>query len=246
MNLFSGKVAAITGGSNGIGLAAAKLLRQQGANVAVCGQNQPRLAQAESELGVMACQTDVSDTQQLAAFYAATAERFGPIDVLLVNAGVFESRPLAEVDEAFFDWQFRVNTKGAYFSVQQALPYLLDGSAIVLTSSMVHSAGWPGCSVYAASKAAVRSLARSFAAELAVRNIRVNSLSPGVTQTAMLEWPAMTPEQRSAGHEALRARTPLGRFAAPEQIAQAMLFLASPDGYMTGGDVLVDGGITTL
>ncbi|AHG22426.1 hypothetical protein Z042_24560 [Chania multitudinisentens RB-25] len=246
MNQFDGKVAVITGGNSGIGLATARLLRQQGAQVAIAGRNQATLDQAASELGVMAVQTDVSQPQALKDFFAAVAARFGQFDLLFANAGVFQSKTLTEVDEDFFDWQFNINVKGAYFSVQHSLPHLREGASVVLTSSIMQEAGWPGCSVYAATKAAVRSLARSFAAELAPRNIRVNVVAPGVTQTPILDWPEMPEQERNAVQDTIRARIPMGRFATPEEIAQAVLYLAGSATYMTGGEILLDGGMITL
>jgi NAD(P)-dependent dehydrogenase (short-subunit alcohol dehydrogenase family) len=246
MNQFDGKVAVITGGNSGIGLATARLLRQQGAQVAIAGRNKSTLDQAASELGVMAIQTDVSQPQELKAFFDTVAERLGKFDLLFANAGVFQSKPLPEVDEDLFDWHFNINVKGAYFSVQHCLPHLREGASVVLTSSMMHEAGWPGCSVYSATKAAVRSLARSFAAELAPRNIRVNTISPGVTHTPILDWPGMSEQERTAVQDGIRTQIPMGRFAAPEEIAQAVLYLAGSATYMTGGDLLLDGGMTTL
>jgi NAD(P)-dependent dehydrogenase (short-subunit alcohol dehydrogenase family) len=246
MNQFDGKIAVITGGNSGIGLATARLLRQQGAQVAIAGRNKSTLDQAASELGVMAIQTDVSQPQELKAFFVTVAERLGKFDLLFANAGVFQSKLLPEVDEDLFDWHFNINVKGTYFSVQHCLPHLREGASVVLTSSMMHDAGWPGCSVYSATKAAVRSLARSFAAELAPRNIRVNTISPGVTHTPILEWQGMSEEERTTVQDGIRTQIPMGRFAAPEEIAQAVLYLAGSATYMTGGDLLLDGGMTTL
>ncbi|MHA7846937.1 SDR family oxidoreductase [Serratia sp. D1N4] len=246
MNQFDGKVAVITGGNSGIGLATARLLRQQGAQVAIAGRNKSTLDQAASELGVMAIQTDVSQPQELKAFFDTVAERLGKFDLLFANAGVFQSKLLPEVNEDLFDWHFNINVKGTYFSVQHCLPHLREGASVVLTSSMMHDAGWPGCSVYSATKAAVRSLARSFAAELAPRHIRVNTISPGVTQTPILDWPGMSEQERATVQDGIRTQIPMGRFAAPEEIAQAVLYLAGSATYMTGGDLLLDGGLTTL
>ncbi|WP_028536563.1 SDR family oxidoreductase [Paludibacterium yongneupense] len=247
MNDFEGKVAVITGGNSGIGLASAKRLRQQGARVAICGRDRSSLDSAAEELGVLAIEADVSRLPDIDRLYATVADTYGKLDILFANAGVFQSKPVAEVTESFFDGQFDINVKGLYFTVQKALPYLNDGASIILTSSMVHDAGWPGCSVYAAGKAAVRSLARSFSSELHGRGIRVNALVPGVTDTPILQWQDQTAAQRAEGLESLRAGIPLGRIASAEEMAQAVLFLASPAAaYMLGGELRLDGGMTQL
>ncbi|WP_297927406.1 SDR family oxidoreductase [Metallibacterium sp.] len=247
MDRFSGKTAVVTGGNSGIGLAIANRLRQEGAEVVISGRNRVSLDAAARELGVRAIEADVSRMDDLDRFYATLADTVGKIDLLYANAGIFEAKPLAEVTEAFFDRQFDINVKGLFFTVQKALPHLRDGAVVVLTSSMIYDAGWPGCSVYAAGKAAVRSMARSFSADLLARRIRVNALSPGVTATPILDWPGMSESERAAGLEALRARIPVGRLASPDEIAEAALFLGSAaSAYMVGGELRLDGGMTAL
>lgn len=247
MTRFENKVAVVTGGNSGIGRAIAGQLRREGATVVICGRNQASLEETAQTLGVQAMTTDVSRLADLERFFVEVAARFGAIDVLYANAGIFEAMPVEQVTEPFFDRQFDINVKGVYFTVQKALPHLRDGASIVLTSSMIHDAGWPGCSVYAATKAAVRSMARSFSADLLDRRIRVNTLTPGVTETPILDWPGMSDDDRRSGLEALRARIPAGRIASSEEIAEAALFLGSAaSSYMLGGELRLDGGRTEL
>ncbi|MDK2123103.1 SDR family oxidoreductase [Parachitinimonas caeni] len=244
---YAGKTAVVTGGNSGIGLATARLLRQHGAKVAICGRDQASLQAAAQELGVLAVEADISRHADIDRLYATVSAELGPIDFLFANAGVFQAMSLADTTEAFFDWQFDINAKGVFFTVQKALPYLRDGASIVLMSSTIHDAGWADCSVYAASKAAVRSMARSFSAELLPRGIRVNAIAPGITDTPILEWPGMNPEERAAAQDGFRSRVPMGRFAQPEEMAEAVLFLGSPaSAYMAGGVLRVDGGLMEL
>ncbi len=244
MPRFENQCAVVTGGNSGIGRAIAERLVQQGAQVVICGRDRERLVATAREIGVHAIAADVARVDEIERLYAEVGQHFGALDLLYANAGIFEGKPLADVTEAEFDRQFAINVKGVFFTVQKALPLLRDGAAVVLTSSMVHDVGWPGLSVYAATKAAVRSLARSFSADLRERRIRVNALSPGITETPILDWAAL---RASGQDDALRAQIPAGRFASAEEIAEAALFLGSPaSAYMVGGELRLDGGRTTL
>jgi NAD(P)-dependent dehydrogenase (short-subunit alcohol dehydrogenase family) len=182
---LTGKVALVTGGNSGIGLATAKLFSQEGAKVVIAGRDRMTLDKAASEIGsdVLSLQTDVANLEQIDRLYQSTAEKFGKIDVLFANAGIGRFTSLQDTTEAIYDEVFSINLKGLYFTVQKALPYLNDDAAIVLNTSFIATLGRPGTSVVSASKAAVRSLARTFSAELIDRGIRVNTVSPGAIAT---------------------------------------------------------------
>src|ERR1700675_2585235 len=181
MKRFEGKVAVVTGGNSGIGLATAKRLQEEGARVAISGRSKKTLDEAVKAIGngVVAVQSDVAKLTDIDKLYAQVSQKLGKIDVLFVNAGVGKFVPLAETSESTFDEIFDINIKGAYFTVQKALPFLNDGASIILNTSVVDSTGYPGTSVYSATKAALRSLARTAAAELVGRGIRVNTVAPG-------------------------------------------------------------------
>ncbi|MEM1201187.1 MAG: SDR family NAD(P)-dependent oxidoreductase, partial [Pseudomonadota bacterium] len=191
------KVAVVTGGNSGIGLATAEKFVAAGAKTVIVGRNRETLDQAVAALGenASAKQADVSDTGALQTAFAAIAERHGKIDVLFVNAGVAEFSPITNVGEDHFDRLFGINVKGAYFTIQTALDYIADGGSIVLTTSVVNEIGLPGSSVYSATKAALRSFVRTLAAELAPRGIRVNAVAPGLTETPLVEKLGLAPEE---------------------------------------------------
>src|SRR6202163_2198241 len=190
MKRLEGKVAVVTGGNSGIGLATAKRLQDEGARVAISGRNQQTLDEAVNTIGngVVAVQADVAKLTDVDKLYAEVSFKLGKIDVLFVNAGVAKFAPLAETSESLYDEQFDINIKGAYFTIQKALPFLNDGASIILNTSVVDSQGAPGASAYAATKAALRSLARTAAAELVDRGIRVNTVAPGPIVTPILGW----------------------------------------------------------
>lgn len=249
MNRLSGKVALITGGTSGIGAEAAKLFAAEGATVVATGSNPETLAKARAELaGVEVVSSDASDPAAIRALVAETARRHGRIDVLFANAGMASYLPQDKVDEAFYDRMFALNTRGAFFLVQETAKAMPEGGAIVLTSSNAHAQGMANLSVYAASKAALRSLGRNFAAELAPRRIRVNTVSPGPIRTPI--WnkaTGMTDEQLSEMEKQIAARIPLKRTGRPSEVAYAALFLASDEAsFTTGVDLPVDGGIMDL
>src|SRR5437588_3464934 len=181
MKRLEGKVAVVTGGNSGIGLAAAKRLQEEGARVAISGRNAKTLEDAVKTIGngILAVQSDVAKAADLDKLYAAVSKKFGKIDVLFVNAGIYKFVPFDVTTEGLYDELFDINTKGAYFTIQKALPFLNDGASIILNTSVAGESGTAGASAYSATKAALRSLARTTAAELAVRGIRVNTVAPG-------------------------------------------------------------------
>ncbi len=248
MSKLAGKVAVITGGNSGIGLATAKAFKAEGAEVVIFGRNQETLNSAASELGdVFAVQGDVANLADLDRLYAQVKERHGRIDVLFVNAGVAFFAPLEASDEAFFDSLMDVNVKGAYFTVQKALDLIQDNASIILTTSVVNQVGMPNASVYAATKAAVRSLARSMASELSGRGIRVNAISPGPIETPLFGRLGMSEEQIQEFAQGVLSQVPLGRFGQAEEIAKAATFLATSDSsYVQGAELVADGGMTQL
>ena len=246
---LSGKSALITGGTTGIGLATAKRFQQEGARVAVTGQNPERLAAAAQELGpdVLTIRADARSVSDTAAVMAQVKEQFGGLDVLFVNAGVAIPAPLDAVDEAHLDDQMAVNFKGTFFTVQKAVPLMESGGSIILNTSWLDEVGTAGLSVLSASKAAVRSLARSLGAELASKGIRVNAVSPGPISTPIYGKMGMPPEQLQQMAGQIQGKVPLGRFGTAEEIVGAVLFLASDESsFMLGSEIVVDGGLSQL
>ena len=242
---LSGKKAVITGGTTGIGFAAAKTFLEEGADVLITGRNQEKVNAAVAELGAGAygVAADSSNLDDLKALAEAAKAHLGHVDVLFANAGNGMFAPVADVDEALFSRQFDLNVKGAFFTVQSLVPLMGQGGSIILTASAVHEKGAPGGSLYFASKAAVRSFARTMAAEFGPMGIRVNTLSPGIVPTNFFEnsnAPAAMYNdfEAMAGHGA-----PLGRAGTPEEQAAAALFLASDESrFMTASDLVNDGG----
>jgi NAD(P)-dependent dehydrogenase (short-subunit alcohol dehydrogenase family) len=249
MGRLEGKVAVITGGNSGIGLATAKEFKEQGALVVITGRDQQTLDEAKREIGgnVMAVRSDTSSLTEIDNLFAAVKEKFGHIDVLFVNAGVGKFAPVEAVTEEFFDSIMDINFKGAYFTIQKALPFLNDNASIILNTSINAHIGMPNTSVYAASKAALLTLARTLSAELLGRGIRVNALSPGPVTTPIfnrLGLPAETLEETANG---IREQVPMKRFGRPEEIAKTALFLASADSsFLLGTEIIADGGMSQL
>lgn len=243
------KVAVITGGNSGIGLATAQLFVEQGARVAILGRDEKTLKSAAEQLGpgALALQGDISRMEDLDRLYARTVETFGKVDVVFANAGVVQLRTIEESDEAIFDALVSINFKGTYFTVQKALPHLNSKASIILNTSLVGAIGAPLTSVYAATKAAVRSLARSFSAELVDRGIRVNALSPGVIQTPIGAKMDSPREVLTDYGMKMMSRIPMKRMGSAEEVARAALFLASDESsYVLGAELAVDGGFTQL
>ncbi|HUO97561.1 MAG TPA: glucose 1-dehydrogenase [Rhizomicrobium sp.] len=246
---LDGKVAVITGGSTGIGLAAAQEFVAQGAHVFITGRRQNELDKAVKLIGrnVTAVRGDAARLEDLDRLYQIVERDKGRIDVLVANAGIGELAATAEATPEHFDKIFAVNVRGVYFTVQKALNLIRDGGSIVLVASVAQYAGIPGFSVHSATKAAVRSLARSWAAEFKTRGIRVNTLSPGPIDTPIFDTLGLPPEQTEAAKQQFVADVPLGRIGRPEEMAKAILFLASSDSsYTTGTDLVADGGLTQV
>jgi len=249
MNRLSGKVAVITGGNSGMGLATAKLFATEGAKVAVTGRNEATLATAATAIGhdAIAIKADVLDLKSIDAAYQQAFDKFGKFDVLVVNAGVFKGVPLADFTEELFDEIVDINYKGAFFSVQKALPFLNDGASVVITSSVVNATGMATASAYASTKAAVRSLARGFSADLLDRKIRVNILSPGPIETPIFDRLGMPQESVDGMKEYMASGVPLKRLGTVDEMANGFLFLASDESsYMVGGEIVLDGGMGQL
>ena len=246
---LEGKVAVVTGGSTGIGLATAKRFVEEGAFVFVTGRRQEELDAAAKEIGrnVAAVRGDVAKLADLDRLYAEVKQRKGRVDVVFANAGAAEFVPLAQVTEAHFDKYFNTNVKGLLFTVQKALPLMPDGGSIILNASVVASKGFAASSVYSATKAAVRSFARTWTTDLKSRKIRVNAVSPGPIQTPAIDGLAKTEEERNQFKDGMRATVPMGRIGDPDEIAKAVVFLASDDAsFVTGTELFVDGGIAQV
>jgi NAD(P)-dependent dehydrogenase (short-subunit alcohol dehydrogenase family) len=247
---LAGKIAVITGGSSGIGLATAKRFVEEGAHVVIAGRQEKELKEAAAflERNVTTVAGDVSRLEDLDRLYAVVKEKHGHIDILFANAGAGTIATLAEATEKHFDQTFDVNVKGTFFTVQKALPLFKDGGSIILTSSVTNVLGSPGFSAYAASKAAVRNFARAWTMELKDRKIRVNSMSPGPTDTGALEkTTGLTAEQAKQAAAQYASQIPMGRRVKPEEIAAAVLFLACDESsFITGIDLPVDGGLAQV
>jgi NAD(P)-dependent dehydrogenase (short-subunit alcohol dehydrogenase family) len=249
MNKLEGKIALITGGNSGIGLATAKQFVNEGAHVFITGRRDPELAVAVKEIGrnVTGVQGDVSSLADLDRLFARIKQERGKLDVVFANAGMAKYAALGTITEELYDLTFDINVKGLLFTVQKALPLLPDGASIILNASIVASKGLSSNSVYSATKAAVRSFARTWTTDLKARRIRVNAVSPGSTDTPGLSDLLASGE---AGQERLKMisnTVPLGRLGRPDEIAKAVVFLASDDSsYITGTELFVDGGFAQV
>jgi NAD(P)-dependent dehydrogenase (short-subunit alcohol dehydrogenase family) len=247
MAKFTGKIAVVTGGSTGIGFATAKQLIQDGAKVVITARNRVALEQAAAELGPNAIAL-VSDTAKLEDIdrLAKTVAELGGVDFLFVNAGIAKFAPLEAVDEAHYDEIQNVNTKGAFFTVQRLAPHLRSGGSVVFNTSIVDEKGLPSTSAYSASKAALRSLTRTFATELLPRGIRVNAVSPGPTETPIFGKMGLPTEVAQGMATQFAETNPMKRFGRPEEVARAALFLGFDASFTTGAELPVDGGMSQL
>ena len=249
MGKLDGKIALVTGGNSGIGLATAKTFVNESAYVFITGRRDAELAAAVKEIGrnVTGVQGDVSNLGDLDRLFAQIKREKGKLDIVFANAGVAKFAAFGTITEELYDWTFDINVKGLLFTVQKALPLLPDGAAIILNSSIVASKGLPINSVYSATKAAIRSFARTWTTDLKDRRIRVNAVSPGSIDTPGMSGllaSAASGEQRK---KMISSVTPLGRFGTPDEIAKAVVFLASDDAsYITGTELFVDGGFAQV
>jgi NAD(P)-dependent dehydrogenase (short-subunit alcohol dehydrogenase family) len=249
MGKLNGKVALVTGGNSGIGLATAKQFAVEGAYVFISGRRESNLARAVQEIGenVTSIQGDVSEPADLDRLFSQIKKEKGRLDIVFANAGVARYGLLGEITEELYDSIFDINVKGLLFTVQKALPLLTDGASIILNASIVASKGLPANAIYSASKAAVRSFARTMSTDLKARQIRVNAVSPGPTDTPGFNELVNSSEVGQQRIKMLSSAIPLGRLGRPEEIAKAVTFLASDESsYITGIELFVDGGMTQV
>jgi NAD(P)-dependent dehydrogenase (short-subunit alcohol dehydrogenase family) len=249
MKKLTGKIALVTGGNSGMGLATARLFAEEGAKVIITGRRQTDLDAAVKSIGPSAIgvQGDVSKLADLDRLFGVIREKFDRLDVLFANAGHGSVVPFGQVTEEQFDREFATNVKGLFFTVQKALPLLRDGSSIILNASIAASKGLEAMSVYSATKAAVRSFARTWTTDLKARKIRINSLSPGPIETPIFDKMGLSREQSDGFKQQLPGMVPLGRMGSSDEIAKTAMFLASDDSsYITGIDLVVDGGLAQV
>jgi NAD(P)-dependent dehydrogenase (short-subunit alcohol dehydrogenase family) len=248
-NKLDGKIAVITGGNSGIGLATAKRFVSEGANVFIFGRRQNEIDAGVSEIGknVIGIQGDVSNLADLDRLYDVVKDQKGHLDILFANAGIAQFAPLGEISEEHFDKIFRINVKGLLFTVQKALPILEDGGSIILNASIGSSKGVGGSSVYSATKAAVRSFARTWTVDLRDRNIRVNAISPGPIDTPIFSSITQNKEQSELFKKNIVNTVPMKRMGSSDEVAKAVSFLASNESsYVTGIELFVDGGLAQI
>jgi len=249
MPKLDGKVALVTGGTSGIGLAAAKALAAEGAHTYITGRRERELAAAVEEIGRNASgvRGDVSNVGDLDRLYAQMRDAKGRLDILFANAGIAKYAALGNITEELYDLIFNVNVKGVLFTVQKALPLMPEGASIILNASVVGSKGLSSNSVYSATKAAIRSFARTWTTDLKDRRIRVNAISPGTIDTPGLNDLLASGEADEQRRKMVTSAIPLGRFGRPEEVAKAVVFLASDDtSYITGAELFVDGGFAQV
>lgn len=245
-NVLAGKVAVVTGGNSGIGLATAQEYYAQGAQVVISGRHAQRIAEAADAIGdgVLGVEADVRDLDALDNLFRTVSARFGQIDVLFVNAGIAKMASLGDVSESVFDEVMDINFKGAFFTIQKALPHLRNGASVILNGSVNAHVGFPNASLYSASKAALHSLARTLSAELADRSIRVNTLTIGPINTPLYSKLGFPEEAIQGFAQAVKGRVSVGRFGNPEEVAKAALFLATSDSsFVVGSEIMTDGGL---
>jgi NAD(P)-dependent dehydrogenase (short-subunit alcohol dehydrogenase family) len=249
MNRFNGKTVLVTGGNSGIGLAAAKAYAAEGARVVITGRDSATLEKASKEIAdrVVALRSDAASPHDAKRLAETLKEQNIRLDAVFINAGIAKFAPFADVDEALWDQTFDINTKGAYFQIQALLPLLNKGAAIVINGSINAHIGMPGSSVYAASKAALISLAKTLSAELLPQGVRVNVVSPGPVSTPIYGKLGLDAASLEATAKQIQAQIPLGRFGTPEELASTVLHLTAPESaFIVGTEVIVDGGMSQL
>jgi len=246
---FRGKVAVVTGGNSGIGLGVAKAYAQEGAQVAITGRSEKTLEIAAKEIGegTLAIRSDAGKVSEIDAAMKKINERFGRIDALFVNAGVAKLIPFEKVTEDLFDEIVNINMKGAFFTVQKAVPLMPKGSAIVLNASINAHIGMPGTAVYGATKAAVLNMAKTLSTDLLEKGIRVNAVSPGPITSALLARDGISQEKLQETKAWIQSKVPVKRFGTPEEIAAGVLYLTAPESaFVLGAELIIDGGMATL
>lgn len=249
MGRLKGKNILITGGTSGIGLATAKLFRDEGATLIVTGRSEEGILRAREELGadVLVLGSDAGNLGDIDSLMTQVKEHLGKLDVLLVNAGVAKAAPIEHVSESLFDDIMGVNFKGVYFTVQKALPLFSANASVIVTTSITNQLGSPHFSVYGASKAALRSVVQSLGLELIERGIRVNAISPGPITTPIFDRFGLPGEVVNAIKGEIERKSPIKRFGTPDEVAKVALFLASDDSaYIVGEEIVVDGGMSLL
>lgn len=245
MTNLTGKVAIVTGGNSGIGLATAIELSAKGANVVITGRSEEKVSKAAEEHGFWGIKADQANLNDLDSLVSLVKEKYGTVDILFVNAGIFAPAPLGAISEENYDSQMNINFKGAVFTTQKFLPILKDGASVINLSSVNAYAGMPNAAIYSASKAALNSFTRTAAIELAPRKIRVNAVNPGPIQTPIFEKAGFPAEALQEFAGAMQNRIPLKEFGTPEAVAKLVSFLASDDAsFITGAEYNIDGGIS--
>lgn len=243
MTNLNGKIAVVTGGNSGIGYATAKKFKEEGATVVITGRSSDRVTNAAQELGVQGIVADVSDLKAIDRLVTEVKESLGKVDILFVNAGIFQPTPVGSITEEAFDHQISINLKGAIFTTEKFLPILNNGASIINLSSINAYTGMPNTAIYAASKAALNSYTRTASTELAGRKIRVNAVNPGPIATPIFSKTGMSEEELNGLAGAFQQRIPLKRFGEPEEVANLIAFLASDQAaFITGSEYNIDGG----
>ncbi|WP_334186410.1 SDR family oxidoreductase [Noviherbaspirillum sp.] len=249
MERLNGKIALITGGVSGIGLATARLFHEQGARLAVTGRDRDSLSRAQEEFGndVLVARSDAGKLSEIESLIGQVKERFGRLDVLFVNAAIAKPAPFVFVTEEQFDETVGINLKGVFFTIQKALPLFTHGGSIIVTTSIANQMGSPNFSVYSASKAALRSLVQTLGLELIAKGIRINAISPGPISTPMFDRFGLPDDMVQGIKGEIERKSPIKRFGTPTEVAKAALFLATDESsYIVGDELVIDGGMSLL